>query len=377
MKVLALTEGPNHVCYRYRLEAFAPALAAQGATLESLPLVPHTMQRGAQLREAATADVVILQRKLLPLWQLRILRRAARTLIYDFDDALFCRDSYARKRSTSWGRLAHFWATIYQADLVTAGNAYLARQASLYVEPQRVHLLPTCVDPSLYPLAAHERSDGHLALAWIGQHSTLPCLNQARPMLAAASRALPRLELRVICNQFPQLEGVRVVPRQWSAAHEARELASADVGLSWLPNDPWSLGKCGLKVLQYMAAGLPVVANPVGMNLEMVRHGRTGFLAATRQEWVAALARLAADPALRRTMGAAGRHFVERHYSVAAWSGRFVDLVRLGADAAAALPQPPLGLEHVAGGSRILAPASVASARSFAHAGRALPGEPR
>ena len=76
MKVLALTEAPNHVCYRYRIEAFAAALNRRGWTLESLPLEPNTFQRSPQLRAAAGADVVILQRKLLPLWQLRILRRA-------------------------------------------------------------------------------------------------------------------------------------------------------------------------------------------------------------------------------------------------------------------------------------------------------------
>src|SRR5262245_53245791 len=104
MKVLALTEAPNHVCYRYRIEAFAPALNARGWTLESLPLEPHTFARNAQLRAAAGADVVVLQRRLLPLWQLRILRKAATKLIYDFDDALFCRDSYSRKGPLSWTR---------------------------------------------------------------------------------------------------------------------------------------------------------------------------------------------------------------------------------------------------------------------------------
>jgi glycosyltransferase involved in cell wall biosynthesis len=327
MKVLALTEGPNHVCYRYRIEAFALALAQRGWTLESLPLVPHTFQRSAQLRAATGADVVILQRRLLPLWQLRILRKSSRFLVYDFDDALFHRDSYSRKRPMSWTRLAHFWATIYAADIVTAGNAYLKEQASAYIEPQRVHLVPTCVDPHLYPLALHRRRGAEVKLVWIGQHSTLSCLNHARPMLAAAAASLPGLELRVVCNRFPSLEGIGVVPRQWSAATEAAEVADADIGISWLPDDPWSLGKCGLKVLQYMAAGLPVVANPVGMNREMVLHGETGFLASTARQWSMAIERLAADPALRARMGLAGRELVQQQYSVACWAPRFAALI--------------------------------------------------
>ncbi len=327
MKVLALTEGPNHVCYRYRIEAFASALAERDWTLESLPLEPNTFGRSGQLRAASSADVVILQRKLLPLWQLRILRRAARVLVYDFDDALFHRDSYSRKGPLSWARLAHFWATIYAADAITAGNTYLQDQAAAYVDPSRVHLMPTCVDPALYPLADHSRVDRDVKLVWIGQHSTLAGLYFAQEALAAAGDALPGLELRVICNRFPQLEGVHVVPRQWSQAGEATEVAAADIGISWLPDDSWSPGKCGLKVLQYMAAGLPVVANPVGMNKEMVIHGETGFLATTPEEWTAAVTRLAASPELRNKLGAAGRKLVEKNFSVNRWAPEFAALI--------------------------------------------------
>jgi glycosyltransferase involved in cell wall biosynthesis len=327
MKVLALTEAPNHVCYRYRIEAFAGALADRGWTLESLPLLPGTFQRNGQLPAAASADVVILQRKLLPLWQVRLLRKYARFLIYDFDDALFHRDSYSRKGPLSWARLAHFWATIYAADAVIAGNDYLREQASAYIDPSRVHLVPTCVDSRLYPIARHHRLEASVKLVWIGQHSTLSCLKLAQPLLAAAAARLPGLELRVICNRFPQLEGISVVPRQWSAASEAFELADADIGISWLPDDPWSLGKCGLKVLQYMAAGLPVVANPVGMNREMVIHGETGYLASTPDEWATAVARLSRDIELRQRLGEAGRDLVRRRFSVEHWAPRFAGLV--------------------------------------------------
>ncbi len=299
MRLLALAEGPNHVCYRYRIEAFAAALAERGWTLAALPLASHTLERRRQLRSCAAADVVILQRKLLPLWQLRVLRKAAPKLIYDFDDALFHRDSYSPKGPLSWTRLAHFWATIYAADAVIGGNGFLRAEASNYVAPENVHWIPTCVDPQLYRLAQHERRVSGVRLVWIGQRSTLPGLKLAEPLLAAAAERLPDLELRVICNNYPELSPIRVVPRPWSSATEAEEIAAADIGISWLPDDPWSLGKCGLKVLQYMAAGLPVVANPVGMNREMVLHGQTGFLAETRDEWAQAVATLAADPALR------------------------------------------------------------------------------
>ena len=327
MKVLAFSEGPNHVCYRYRIEAFGRPLAERGWTLESLPLAANTFERTAQLREAAGADIVILQRKLLPLWQLQRLRRWSKVLLYDFDDALFCRDSYSRKGSASWMRLGRFWATIYAADAVIAGNDYLREQAAAYVGGDKVHLVPTCVDPHAYAPAEHRRRGEGVRLVWIGQHSTLPGLYLADSLLEAASARSPGLELRVVCNQFPRLHGVRVVPRQWSQATEAQEIAEADIGVSYLPDDEWSRGKCGLKVLQYMAAGLPIVANPVGMNREMVEHGVTGFLARTADEWAEAVARLAGDVALRRRMGEAGRAKLESEYSLGAWAARWTRLV--------------------------------------------------
>ena len=115
---------------------------------------------------------------------------------------------------------------------------------------------------------------------------------------------------------------------RWTHESEAYELASADIGISWLPDDSWSAGKCGLKVLQYMAAGLPVVANPVGVQADLVRHGESGFLVQTPQQWVDAVGRLAHDPALRQRMGKAGRQRVAGEFSVASGAARWFDLLQ-------------------------------------------------
>ncbi|MHB1033379.1 MAG: glycosyltransferase family 4 protein [Pirellulales bacterium] len=327
MKVLALIQAPNHVCYRYRIEAFGWAMADRGYYLEWLPVARSLFKRGLQLRAVRQADVVILQRKLFPRWQLRLLRGAAKRLIYDFDDAVFCRDSYSGKDTASRMRQSRFTATVRAADAVIAGNTFLREQALACAGPERVHLIPTCVEPEAYSLARHWRTGSQVILAWIGQRNTSPCLVCAESHLAAAARALPGLELRVISDEFPKLAEIRVVPRAWSTATEAAELAGADIGISWLPDDTWSRGKCGLKVLQYMAAGLPVVANPVGMNPAMVLHGKTGFLASTPEEWTEAVTRLAADPALRARMGMAGRRLVETRYGVDQWAAEFASLV--------------------------------------------------
>jgi hypothetical protein len=293
------------------------------------------LRRNRQLRAARDADAVLLQRKLLPWWQARVLRRSARVLIFDFDDAVFHRDSYSPKGFYSRTRAFRFWATVHDADAVIAGNRYLTEQAERFVEGRRVHRVPTCVDPRRYPTARHERVGAAARLVWIGGRAMSRSLTLASAQLAAAAKAVPRLQLHVICSEFPALAGVSTVAVPWSEATEAADLAATDIGISWLPDDPWSRGKCGLKVLQYMAAGLPVVANPVGVHREMVVDGETGILATTPGEWAEAIQRLAIDPAMRQSMGRAARRRVEDLYSVDTWEHRFVDLVDRAAGGAA------------------------------------------
>ncbi len=326
MLVLALIQRPGHVCSRYRIEGFASDLAARGLRLETLSLAGGAFSRPLRLLAARRAAVVVLQRKLLPAWQLAILAGAARRLVYDFDDAMFLRDSFHPKGIESGRLRRRFRATVRAADAVLAGNGYLHRQAAAVTEAGKVHTLPTVVDPRLYPGARHHRRGSQVRLVWIGSSSTLPSLKLAeRHLAAAADRAA--MQMRIICDRGVALGGLDVILRPWSRATETAELAAADIGISWLADDAWSRGKCGLKVVQYMAAGLPVVANPVGMNRQMVVHGQTGLLAETPQEWAAAIGRLASRPELRARMGAAGRRLVEEHYSAARWGPRFAEII--------------------------------------------------
>ena len=327
MKVLALIENAEHVCFRYRLNALAWAMAEQGLYLEGVPLEKALGARLRQLLAIGRADVVILQRKLLPAWQLALLRRRAKFLVYDVDDALFHRDSFVRRSTLSRMRLTRFRKTVRAADAVIAGNDYLRQYASAHTDPWRVHRVPTCVQPQWYRPATHERTGRAARLVWIGQRSMLPSLDCLREHLAAVARWLPDMHLRLVCDAATEFPALQVELRRWSTATEAEDLADADIGISWLPDDLWSQGKCGLKVLQYMAAGLPVVANPVGIHRQMVVHGETGLLATTPSQWAAAIARLAADPGLRSRMGAAGRQRVEEQYSVEQWGPRLAAIV--------------------------------------------------
>jgi glycosyltransferase involved in cell wall biosynthesis len=118
----------------------------------------------------------------------------------------------------------------------------------------------------------------------------------------------------------------------WSLETEAAQLARFDVGLMPLPDLPWERGKCGYKLIQYMASAVPAIASPVGANRDIIVSGETGFLAETRAEWVSSLLLLAGDPALRHSMGTAGRQRVEERYSLQSRAPELIQLLHnLGA----------------------------------------------
>jgi glycosyltransferase involved in cell wall biosynthesis len=335
MHLLGLVKSVDHVCARYRLAAYRPLLAPAGCHLDLYPWPKSWLMRWWLPRPVHDADVVIVQRRLLSALDLGNLRRAARRLIFDFDDAIFWHNSYAPAGLASATRQRGFARMAQAADLVVAGNDFLAENAAAVVGPDKIRVLPSCVNPALYSLADHHRVGGEVRLVWIGSASTLQGLKLSEPLWDEIGRCCPGVSLRLICDRSVALGRLPVAFRNWATATETGDLADADIGISWLPDDPWSWGKCGLKVLQYMAAGLPVVANAVGVQADLVRHGETGYLVKTPDEWCAAIARLAADPELRRRFGQEGRRAVEARYSVsrgvAGWTAILEELAGLPA----------------------------------------------
>lgn len=360
MKVVALTRttsiGPST---RYRIEQYRPALAAQGIELVTLPLFGRTwfailecrpaplrallkapyslarlLVRVVQARQAALgdADLVLVEQQLFPYLPAAIeelLWPARQPTILEFDDALWLTPGHEAK-------LARLCA---RATLVIAGNEYLAEFARR--RAARVAVIPTTVDVARYRREPRP-PDGTLRVGWIGLRYNLPYLAPlAGPLRRLAARGVA-CELRVISSGLPEpasdWEGVRLVHRPWSEATEVDEIAACDVGLMPLPDTPWAAGKCGLKLLQFMAAGRAVVASPVGVNREIVRPDENGLLAADASEWEQALQRLHAEPGLAARLGAAGRATVEARYSLTSGARLVAETYRL---ATSLPPQAP------------------------------------
>jgi glycosyltransferase involved in cell wall biosynthesis len=345
MKALALVEFPDHVCYRYRIRAFEPALVRAGVSLQTVALSRGLLPRALQITRLPRHDTILLQRKLLPRWQLQALRRRASHLIFDFDDAVLYRDSYHPRGPHCPRRRRRFEATVSACDTIIAGNDFLADCALRSgARPERVRVIPTCVTTEQYVLADAPVSRRGIDLVWIGSSSTLRGLEAERALWDRLGREVSGVRLRVIADRGADLGAMPVSSIPWREETEAAELAAGDVGVSIVPDDLWSLGKCGLKVIQYQAAGLPVLANPVGVHTEMIESGVSGWLPRTAAEWIDAIRTLATDELLRHEMGRAGRASVEANYSVSAWEATFVSTL-VGSSS---VPAPKF---HARGGS--------------------------
>jgi glycosyltransferase involved in cell wall biosynthesis len=311
-RVLVITIDPAEAAFRLRLGILAPLLAADGYTFDYRTRPGDLRDRRRLIGTAGDYDAVIVQRKLLDPSHARLLRRRAQRVIFELDDAVMTQ----RRKVSAWSRWLkerRFRATAAAADHVVAGNDYLADQFRALGRPTTV--LPTVVDPDHYAVKQHEATD-RPTLVWIGSASTLPYLRQWMPQLEAAARRVPGLRLVTIANDTVSSDALAVEHVPWSEAAESGALAQGDIGIAPTPQDRWTAGKSGFKIVQYMAAGLPTIASPVGANAGIVRDGVTGLLPATVEGWPDAIERLAGDVAVRRSMGAAARQAVLVDYTL-------------------------------------------------------------
>jgi glycosyltransferase involved in cell wall biosynthesis len=319
-KLLFVSKGIDSSSTRYRALQFIPLWQGAGFSPSHVTASGGLSAVWNMLRAARQADIVIILRKTFPQPLLWLLRRMSTKLVFDFDDAIFCNTD----GSPSTTRMARFTAMVRCCDHVCAGNAFLAQQAARF--NSAVTIIPTSVDVAKYQVTAPKPADT-VDLVWIGSSSTRKYLVDALPWLESAAKLVPGLRLKIIADFDLPGCGIPTVPVQWQATTEAHELASAHIGIAPMRDDDWSRGKCALKVIQYMAAGLPVVSSSSGANREAIADGKTGLLARSVEEWCDQTATLAHDEQRRLSMGEAGRLHVETAYSIASAFDRWRSVI--------------------------------------------------
>jgi glycosyltransferase involved in cell wall biosynthesis len=325
MKILVITSNPNphRASFRQRIGVYLEALKAGGIECETARLPAGYLARRMLFKRAADFDGVFLHKKGLNPWDAFWLQKYSRKIIYDFDDAIMYNDKNSNVPSRK--RLWSFRRTVKLADMVIAGNEYLADQARPF--SSNVRVLPTGLKTSEYKITAAKPADGKVRLVWIGSSATLSYLEMLRPALEMLGQRHKNVVLRIIADAFFDMENMCVEKCHWSLEHQAELLMTSDIGLAPLPDNPFTRGKCGFKIIQYGAAGLPVAASPVGCNADYVLDGITGFLATKPSEWLEKVSMLVSDTRLRTKMGQQANVHVQK-FDVSVIGKQLLELLR-------------------------------------------------
>ena len=326
-------EGPST---RYRVEQYLPFLREHGLEIDVARFIASSdfynamFQPGRQLRKvtyvawrmmrrfwdalrARRYDVILIQREAMPYGPPlieRMLIRSGVPIVFDFDDAIYLRRSSEVNRRLAWLKQPEKTAEIISHSAhVIAGNRILAEYARRF--NTAVSIIPTPLDLTRYTIRPAKQAET-VNIGWVGTLTNSPYLHMLDDALAELGRRFA-VTLTVVGGDYTHAT-LPVINRRWQLENELTDLHDFDIGIMPLPDTEWTRGKCGFKILQYMAVGVPCVASPVGVNTDIVQTGVNGFLADSPAEWVDALSQLVKSLALRQQLGLAGRATVEDGY---------------------------------------------------------------
>lgn len=347
MKILFLTLYPESVpSTRFRITQYIPFLREDGFETRMMPAIPEHLyekysrgktswtglryylseffHRLGTLRNPPEHDVVVLQKGILSFWLRGMescLKGLKGRLVFDMDDAVHLAPPHELPRVLRFLRAPdQTRRVIARCDAAVVSNEELA--GAIRGWNANVHVIPTPVDTEHFvPQPKNRIPNVPLKLLWTGNRSGNSNVNRMAPIVAAlGGRAAA--ELTVVSDspdfiRFDEFEegSIRYVP--WSVPNEKACLASADVGVSPIEDNPWNRGKSGFKTMLYMACGLPSVSSPVGSITHVVQHGQNGFFARTTEEWVRALRDLGADESFSAQIGGRARRTIVEKYSAA------------------------------------------------------------
>jgi glycosyltransferase involved in cell wall biosynthesis len=275
------------------------------------------LKRFRSMLRARRYDVIWVEKEFLP-WLPGLVERIPGLLrvpyVVEYDDATFHTYDHHRSHLVRLILGRKIATVMRHAAVVVVGNSYLGEYARA-AGARNVVEIPTVVDTHRFTPASRPRHGAPFRIGWIGTPSTAPYLKEIAEPLRTFTRTWPAQLVTVGAPSAP-FGGVPLEMHSWDEAGEVEAIQSLDVGIMPMPDSLWTRGKCGYKLIQYMACGLPTVAAPIGVNASIVEDGVTGFLAKTGDEWVRSLEILYKNAELRANLGRAGRAKVTRHYSL-------------------------------------------------------------
>lgn len=276
-------------------------------------------------------DTVFVHREAAPLgppvFEWVIAKMWGKKMIYDFDDAIWIPNTTAENKLVSYFKA--FWKVekiCRWSSVVTAGNNFLASYAKQSGAKNIVYL-PTVVDTQGRYIAKEVPAKKELpVVGWTGSHSTLKYLDELLPVLQDLEKEVD-FKFLVIANKNPELPLKNFEFIKWNTDTEIEDLQKINIGVMPLTADKWSEGKCGFKLIQYMALGIPAVASPVGVNKDIVTNAVNGYLCSDTSGWKEKLLLLLKDADLRKKIGDVSVHTIIENYSIKSQEEKFLKLV--------------------------------------------------
>ena len=353
MQVLALVPAiyDTSPSQRYRIEQWEPLLRERGVEITYAPFEDEELhalvykpgflakklklatgafkRRLSLISKVKDYDLVYILREAAllgpPIFE-RLVHQRGVPIVFDFDDAIFVSYRSPSNGYLSYLKFASKTKTICRiSSHVMVGNPYLAEYARQVND--HVTVIPTTIDTEKYRVPRSTEKSDPPVIGWTGSHSTVQHLDTLRGALKKLAER-ESFRLRVIGAPSYDLPGVDVEVIRWRSETEVEDVAAIDIGVMPLPEDRWSIGKCGLKALQFMASGIPTVCSPVGVNTNIIQDDQNGFLANTEDEWVDKLSRLLRSHELRQRLGQAGRVTVEEKYSAITQTPRVYEIFK-------------------------------------------------
>jgi len=325
---------------RFRVELFLPSLKKEGFKYEILSfldqsaweilykpgkgfakatgLIKGFCRRVIHLFRSIKADYVFLHREAAPLgppvfeWMLAKIFR--KKIIHEYDDAIWIpggeKSSFLKKFLKSTWKVKYIIKWSYK---IVGGNEFLCQYARQY--NSSVFFIPTVVDTDAgHHIIKNQLEGNRVVVGWTGTHTTLHNLEEMEHLLPELKKEID-FDILIISNKPPDWS-FEFIFKKWEEETEIEDLLKMHVGIMPLKKGPWFEGKCGFKLIQYHACGIPAVASPVGVNPLITLHGKTGFIASNDNEWKKYLIQLIQDAQLRAQMGKAGREHIENNYSL-------------------------------------------------------------
>jgi len=286
--------------------------------------------RFKDLRRAKNFDVIFIQREALLLGSSYFEKQFFKKnkVVFDFDDSIWLLDTSPENKKFEFLKNPDKTKiNIAHAHFVIAGNSFLANYAKQF--NSNTIIIPTTIDTGFHIPKPELRNKKKIVIGWSGSISTIKHFEIAIPALKEISQKYPnQIEIHVIGQGSYSHPEINVISKNWSAKTEVDDLNSFDIGIMPLPDDEWVKGKCGLKGLSYMACGVATIMSSVGVNSEIIEHGKNGFLAASQADWINYLSQLVENSNLRHTMGQAGRETVVKNYSVNANKVKYLEVLK-------------------------------------------------